>query len=72
MSAPMCRVESASLTLVSRVVAVVPMRWTLSLDCGHLDSRPIVRSSDADDFVRLPPRRVRCRTCERQAREASR
>lgn len=67
----MRRVLSASLALVSRVVAVVPTRWTLSLDCGHLEDRPIVRSVDADDLIRVPPRRVRCRTCERQARESS-
>ena len=68
MSAPFRRVSSASLRYAR---GFAPVEWMLILDCGHPTTRRIVRSVEADDFLRFPPRRVRCATCERHAREAT-
>lgn len=65
MSAPTRRVTSATLSYGA------PAEWTLILDCGHPTTRPIVCSVEADDFLRFPPKRVRCKTCERHALEAT-
>lgn len=70
MSAPTRRVTSATLSY-GALVGRVPTAWTLILDCGHPTMRPIVRSVEADDFLRSPPKRVRCKTCERHALEAT-
>lgn len=71
MSAPTRRVTSAMLSYGVFGLDRAPVEWTLVLDCGHLTTRPIVRSVEADDFLRYPPKRVRCATCERHAREAT-
>ena len=71
MSAPLRRVTSASLSYGAPGLDRAPVQWTLILDCGHPAMRRIVRSVESDDFLRFPPRRVCCATCERHAREAT-